>query len=93
MNVALTALLLLVLMAIDLRQTLRITANPTLWYETNPLLGKHPSARRVVVWFALCALALVPLWLYAPHDVATGVLLVCSVLELYCVTNNRSLGL
>jgi hypothetical protein len=45
--------ILIVLLVIDWRQTLVIARNPGRWTERNPLLGKHPSERRVHVYFAL----------------------------------------
>lgn len=39
------------LMLLDWAQTRNIARNPERWYETNPLLGNHPSAAEVDVYF------------------------------------------
>lgn len=37
---------------VDMGQTLRIAGEPEKWYETNSILGKHPSKGKVVGYFA-----------------------------------------
>lgn len=84
--------LYIVLLVIDWRQTLTIARNPERWYETNPILGRHPSVLRVNVWFAivltagLCAMALLPT--FCLLIVAVG-----AVVEGYFVFNNFRLGI
>ena len=43
--------------AMDWRQTRHIAENPDKYYETNPVLGNHPSKGEVDVYFATTALA------------------------------------
>ena len=51
--------------AMDWLQTRNIARNPDQYYETNPILGKHPSVRQVNTYFALCVLG---------HIAATNIL-------------------
>lgn len=41
----------LIVLCLDWLQTLQIARNPVRWFETNPVLGRHPSERRVHAWF------------------------------------------
>lgn len=83
----------LALLAADQHQTQQIASQPGEYYETNPILGSHPTHARVNIYFAgwsilhpLVACALPPkeraLW-------QTGTI----VLEGVVVTNNSSRGL
>ena len=40
-------------MGIDWRQTRRIAEQPERYYETNPIIGRHPSLDRVDQYFAI----------------------------------------
>jgi hypothetical protein len=40
----------------DWRQTLNISKNPDKYSEANPLLGEHPDASKIHMYFATCAL-------------------------------------
>lgn len=48
-----------VLAAVDAAETLDLVQHPGHWhwYETNPVLGKHPSDGRVVTYFAVSGVA------------------------------------
>ena len=46
----------LLLHGVDWGQTKTIARNPNKWSETNPILGKHPSAGDVDKYFALTGL-------------------------------------
>jgi len=41
----------LVMQIRDYRQTIQIAKNPDIYYETNPLLGRHPNTRQVDRYF------------------------------------------
>lgn len=80
------------LMAVDLGQTLDIEHHPEL-YETNPILGEHPSRRRIATYFltttALHLLAVDALparWRAAVQYVSIGI-------EAGATGNNYRLGL
>jgi hypothetical protein len=47
----------LLLHAVDWGQTRMIARNPEAYYEINPLLGEHPSVKRVDRYMAMSALA------------------------------------
>jgi hypothetical protein len=42
------------MIAVDWMQTHQVATYPNQWSETNPILGKHPSAGKVNSYFALC---------------------------------------
>jgi len=42
-------------LAMDWSQTRTIAKNPDRYYETNPILGKHPNVGTVDLYFAACA--------------------------------------
>ena len=44
------------ILALDYKQTLTIVNDPSKYEEYNPLLGKHPSQRKVEIYFASCAI-------------------------------------
>ena len=82
-----------VLLAIDWRQTITIAKNPDKWHETNPILGLHPSSKRVNVYFVIC-FALVALGVYVlPELWVTVGLTVLIVVEVWAVVNNFRLGI
>ncbi len=54
------------LLAVDTVQTLEITRHPDKWYEANPLLGRNPSAEKVVLYMAASS----ALHLYVSNELA-----------------------
>lgn len=82
------AIALVLLLLVDWAQTVQIAKHPERWYERNPLLGKHPSVRRVHLWFAACVAAAVAVAVVAPAVAALFVLV-----EVLCVVNNYLLGI
>lgn len=79
--------------AIDWLQTRQIAKNPDRWYETNPLLGRHPSVGRVNSHF-LSGLFLV-YFSYYFLDSAEYRWLLGSILavEVMMIGNNLRLGI
>jgi len=53
----------------DWSQTLHIARNSEKYYETNPILGEHPSTGRVNTYFAVTLLAntVIPMHLNKPY--------------------------
>jgi hypothetical protein len=84
---------LAVLLVIDWRQTLVIARNPLLWYERNPLLGKHPSPTKVHAYFAASCAFLAGAVYLLPQDCALVIVAVAAVCEVVCVANNYRHGI
>lgn len=55
-------------LAIDWMQTRTIAKNPDRWYETNVVLGKHPSVDKVDIYFASVIAANIGLHWILPRD-------------------------
>mgnify|MGYP006921303597 CR=1 FL=1 len=96
--------ILLVLLAIDWRQTITICRTPSkreVWIEK--IIGTYPKEHRVHLWFGACAgaavaFALFPLqrlpWLgWLPDGAQTVVLLLAAVGETAAVVRNYRLGI
>lgn len=98
MNAFLTiaALVSIAMLAIDWWQTLAIARQPDSFYETNIILGKHPSAARVSCYFAVCIAVLGALigiaWLCGRTHVAMAIALVVATFEAVVVVRNLLLG-
>ena len=89
--------LLMVVLIIDLRQTLIIAANPAKWTELNPILGPHPSRGNVVVYFAVVIGLVVAAYLFLvpmarPAD-ALVVTTLLTVVQSAVVVNNHRIGI
>ncbi|GIU69175.1 MAG: hypothetical protein KatS3mg002_0411 [Candidatus Woesearchaeota archaeon] len=55
-----------VFQAIDYKQTSYISKHPDKFYETNPILGRHPDQQDVNLWFATSILSLWTIYLLLP---------------------------
>ena len=81
------------LLVVDYLQTRQIAKQPELYYEINPVLGKHPSLGTVNTYFAGAAilgyLALDAL----PSDMRSWALGAGIVLELAVTAHNNTIGL
>ncbi len=77
---------------IDWAQTRTIAKNPDLYYERNPLLGRHPSTAEVNRHFAL-GLIVIPVLAHYFSDYRTQILSTWLAVEVLCVGNNVHLGI
>jgi len=78
---------------LDYLQTRQIAKHPNLYYETNKIIGRHPSLKAVNVYFVAASLAHVGFVHILPKKLRpyfqTGTIL----LEINVIKNNCSLGL
>ncbi len=83
--------------AIDWAQTIVIAQNPQTWSENNPLLGRHPSERRVHVYFACCCVIIfagaIGLLEHAGPGWASLAMLAVALFEAYWVRHNWRNGI
>lgn len=77
---------------IDWHQTLEISDHPERYTENNPCLGKHPSNRRVNVWFGITLPLHVLAVIFLPEyrDLIQGIGI---GIEGGMVMNNKNLGI
>lgn len=81
------------LLLVDMFQTLDIAENPDKHYETNPILGEHPSKEEVYLYFGSGLLLNYLAVKYLP-DPWWKVQQVFQIgISLACITNNISLGI
>jgi hypothetical protein len=94
-NGALASLAICVLYTlwIDCHQTLQIKDHPEL-HETNPILGRHPSDVKVIVYFVLCATALALITIFCPRPLLSIAVMSGTLsLEVWVIRRNFKLGL
>ena len=84
--------LMLVLLLVDYRQTLDIK-NHSEDFETNIILGKHPSDLRITVYFISAAALFVVLFLVFPFYAQIAWFLGWAAVEVWAICNNNKLGL
>jgi hypothetical protein len=82
----------LTLMAVDYKQTLDIKNNPNMW-EQNPLLGKHPSDKKIKTYFVATSLAHVGIAMILPKEHREVWQYVGIALEALVVIHNKKMGL
>jgi hypothetical protein len=94
---AVLTLLAIVATILDWLQTVSIARDPRHYYELNPILGRHPSERRINIYFSICCstfLALVlTLGMYGEFGWTAGISSALLGIELCCVVNNWCLGI
>lgn len=82
----------LALTAVDYLQTMTIARNPQRWYETNPLLGRHPSPGQVTLHF-LGSIALTGTIMHFFPESRLPLAVGFTVMEGAMVTRNHRLGI
>lgn len=80
-------------LSIDWLQTRVIAANPLRFYELNPILGRHPSLRRVNIYFSAWLVIVAVLWMVLPTAWGKAGCLFGIVFEAITVWRNHRLGL
>lgn len=79
----------ILLLLADCYQTVQIARHPEKWFETNRILGRHPSVAKVLIYFALCVVGLCvgSIWLGPWLAIAVA------ILEIAVVSQNYVLGI
>lgn len=91
--ILLAGFVLLVLLVIDWRQTLRI-AEPGGWHELNPILGHEPTPEGVHWYFTICmVLAAGLIWLATWSGWALSFLVICTLVQATVVLRNYRMGI
>jgi hypothetical protein len=90
----------MLLLIIDFRQTTKIAKNPDRWGEMNPILGKHPSVKKVLIYFIIVMIITILLpyiigniLLGTWKDLATIIFVVSTMFEGFVVWRNTKFGL
>jgi hypothetical protein len=78
----------LTLHTVDWGQTRTISLNPNKYYETNPILGRHPSTDRVNVYFAATAL-IIPTLAHLIPDWRSEILMLWVGVEATVTSRNK----
>ena len=82
------------LIAVDVLQTLDMNRHPERhFYETNPLLGLHPSNTRIVASGIVGGLAAATIWYALPSRVRWVVPLFLGIGESAAITGNALAGM
>ena len=95
LNILIYVLSFLLLLA-DWAQTRQIAKNPDKWFETNKLLGVHPSVSRVDTYFAVVLAGYTVVYLALVKYVPPTAFLcgaIVAAIEAYVVYNNNKLGI
>lgn len=87
------AVALAVLTTADWAQTRNIARNPHKWYETNPLLGEHPSVSKVDKHFIISGIVGAFVLESLPSKYRDWALNAGIMIEVGCVVNNFNLGI
>lgn len=78
---------------IDWMQTRQIADNPNKFYETNPILGRHPSKNEINLYFAGSVLAHTAIAAALPHGWRDWWQSLAIGLETGVVAHNASIGI
>lgn len=81
------------LLLADWNQTRQIARHPELYRENNPILGRHPSTRRVDIYFAGAIIGLNALDWVMPEALSDGLWFGVIVIEGIATQRNLGIGL
>jgi hypothetical protein len=84
---------LMILLILDWLQTEQIALNPDRWYETNLILGSHPSREAVGVYFLAWIIGTPTIAIILPEQWSLAVMSIGILIECACVVNNHRLGI
>ena len=82
-----------VIHALDFMQTRQIARHPETWRERNPFLGEHPSAEKVMVYFACGAVLHLGIAYLLPKDYREAFQYVTILFSAGVVATNFGVGL
>lgn len=92
-----TTFILLAMMNLSIHfdhvQTLYIADHPAAYYETNPIIGRHPSRGRVNRWFIASHVVNTGIVLALPKKWGWGYAVAVTVFETGYVMRNKAIGL
>ena len=78
---------------IDMMQTLEIVQHDDLYYETNPILGKHPQQHEVITYFMLRGYAHYRITEWLPEKFKIPWLTVTFFPQIPIIEHNHNLGI
>lgn len=82
------------LLYFDLNQTIQTANNPDLFYENNPILGRHPTEEEVIIYFGLVGVLFqAGAAHFLPEKYRFWFITSGLVIEGYFVINNATIGL
>jgi len=78
---------------IDMMQTLEIVQHSDKWYETNPILGKHPQQHEVITYFMLRGSFHYQITKWLPDKLRMPWLMVTFLPQIPLIEHNHNLGI
>ena len=82
-----------VLNFIDMMQTIEIVQHGDLYYETNPILGKHPQQHEVITYFMLRGAFHYQITKWLPKKLRVPWLTVTVLPQIPIIEHNHNLGI
>ena len=82
-----------VLNFIDMMQTIEIVQHSDKWYETNPILGKHPQKHEVITYFMLRGAFHYEITKWLPEKLKMPWLTITFFPQLPIIEHNHNLGI
>ena len=78
---------------IDMLQTIEIVEHSDKWYETNPILGKHPQKHEVITYFMLRGALHYEVTKWLPDKFRIPWLTVTVLPQIPLIEHNHNLGI
>ena len=78
---------------IDMMQTLEIVQHSDKWYETNPILGKHPQQHEVITYFMIRGVTHYHITKWLPKKFRPVWLTVTFLPQIPLIEHNHNLGI
>jgi len=78
---------------IDMMQTLEIVQHDDLYYETNPILGKHPKQNEVITYFMIRGAMHYHITKWLPEKFRPAWLTITFLPQLPIIEHNHNLGI
>ena len=78
---------------IDMMQTIEIVQHSDRWYETNPILGKHPQQHEVITYFMIRGATHYHITKWLPKKFRPAWLTVTFLPQIPLIEHNHNLGI
>ena len=78
---------------IDMMQTIEIVQHDDLYYETNPILGKHPQQHEVIIYFMLRGYSHYRITQWLPEKFRMPWLTISVLPQIPIIEHNHNLGI
>ena len=78
---------------IDMMQTIEIVEHSDKWYETNPILGKHPRKNEVITYFMIRGSLHYQITKWLPEDLKMPWLTITFFPQIPIIEHNHNLGI